>query len=97
MGTLLAYDGMIVLILVGIFLPIFALLRSFTLSGMLAFALSPLALFLYGSSNPDVAAISFIAILVLVSHRKNIREEISRHFSSAPVKESPTEPPDAEK
>ena len=91
----MAYDSMIVLILIGLFAPIFALLRSFTLSGLLAFALSPLVLFLYGSANVDVAAISFIAIIVLISHRKNIREEIARIFS--PVKESPTQPPNEEK
>jgi acyl phosphate:glycerol-3-phosphate acyltransferase len=88
-GALLAYNGFIVLIVIAAFLPVFALLRNFTLSGLLAFALTPLILFLYGSPNVDVAAISFVAIIVLISHRKNIREEIGRCFS--PAKE--TNPP----
>lgn len=97
LGALMAYDSLIVLILIGLFAPIFALLRSFTLSGLLAFALSPLVLFLYGSPNTYVAAVSFIAMIVLISHRKNIREEIVRIFSGTPVKESPIQPPDEEK
>jgi len=94
-GALLAYNSYIVLVLIGILLPMLALLRNFTLSGLLAFALAPLILFLYGSPNVDVAAISFIAIVVLISHRKNIREEIGR-FSAA-LKETPTEPRDEDK
>ena len=94
-GALLAYDSVIVLILMGMLVPIIALLRNFTISGLLAFALAPLVLFLYGSPNVDIAAISFIAIIVLISHRKNIREEISRSF--APAKQTPLQPPDDEK
>ena len=94
-GALLVYDSMIVLVLVALLIPLFALIRNFTLSGLLAFALSPLILFLYGSPNEAIAAISFIAIIVLISHRKNIREEIMRVFT--PVKESPNHPPDHQK
>ena len=49
----------------------------------------------YGSANVDIAALSFIAIIVLISHRKNIREEISRPF--APAKQGPTHPSDEDK
>ncbi len=97
LGALMVYDSWIVLLLVGMFVPLFALLRNFTLSGLLAYALSPLILFLNGSSNEDVAAISFIAILILISHRKNIREEITRIYTARPAKESPTQQSDHEK
>jgi glycerol-3-phosphate acyltransferase PlsY len=97
LGALMVYDSWIVLLLVGTFVPLFALIRNFTLSGLLAYALSPLILFLNGSPNEDVAAISFIAILILISHRKNIREEITRIYSATPVKEIPTPQPDDEK
>src|SRR5947208_8706907 len=90
LGALLIYDSMIVLFLVGLLIPLFAVIRNFTLSGLLAFAFSPLILFLYGSPNEAIAAISFIAIIVLISHRKNIREEIARIFTT--VKESPNHP-----
>ena len=88
LGALLAYDPFSVLCLFAIFLPVLAVLRNFTLSGMLAFAVGPLATFLCGQGKVEVAALSFLAILVLVSHRKNIREEISRIAGSGPVKES---------
>jgi len=65
-----------------IFLPVFAWLRSFTLSGMLAYALSPLLVFWCGLGNAEVAAISFVALLVVFAHRRNIREEIARMHAS---------------
>ena len=94
-GALLVYDSVIVLVLLGLFIPLWALIRNFTLAGLLAFALSPLILFLYGSANEAIAAISFIAIVVLISHRRNIREEITRMFT--PLKDSANQPPDEEK
>ena len=60
---------------------------NFTLSGLLAFALSPLVVFLYGLGNHAVAAVSFLAILVLWSHRRNIREEFTRSVLGRPVKD----------
>ena len=71
-----------------IFLPVLALLRNFTLSGMTAFMLGPLAVFLCGLDKAEVAVMSFLAILVLVTHRKNIREEIARIAGHPEVKES---------
>lgn len=88
MGALLTYDPIIVLFLMMIFLPVIAILRNFTLSGMTAFALGPLAVFLYGLDKVEVAAMSFLAILALVTHRKNIREEIARIAGHRPVKRS---------
>ena len=77
-GALLAWDPLMTLCLVGIFLPAIAILRSFTLSGMTAFALGPLAAFLLGLDKAEVAAMSCLAILVVIAHRQNIREEIAR-------------------
>ena len=87
-GALLAYDPFIVLCLMVIFLPVIAVIRNFTLSGMTAFALGPLAVFLYGLDKVEVAAMSGLAILALVTHRKNIREEIARIAGHRPVKRS---------
>ena len=96
-GALLVYDSWIVLVLLGLCLAFLAVLRNLTLSGLLAFALAPLVVFLYGAENPTIAAISFIAIILLISHRKNIREEISRLFAGTPVKDSPNQHPNEEK
>ena len=77
-GALLAWDPLMVVCLVGIFIPVIAILRSFTLGGMTAFALGPLAAFLLGLDKAEVAAMSCLAILVVIAHRQNIREEISK-------------------
>jgi glycerol-3-phosphate acyltransferase PlsY len=78
LGALLAYDPFIVLCLVVIFLPVFAVVRMFTLSGMLAFTLAPLGGFLCGLEKEGVAAVSILAVLALVTHRRNIRKELAR-------------------
>jgi acyl phosphate:glycerol-3-phosphate acyltransferase len=89
LGAILAYDPFIAAILIGIFLPAVALIRSFTLSGLLAFGLAPLAVFLGGLGNEPTAAVSFLAIVVLLSHRRNIREEFARVFPGRAVKNGP--------
>ncbi len=78
LGALLAYDPFIVLCLVVIFVPVFAMIRLFTLSGMLAFTLAPLGGFLCGLEKEGVAAVSILAVLALVTHRRNIRKELAR-------------------
>ena len=87
-GALLAYNPFLVLVLLAIFLPVLAVLRNVTLSGMIAFALAPLAAFLCGVPKVEVAAVSILASFVLLTHRKNIREEMAR-IGHRPVKESP--------
>jgi glycerol-3-phosphate acyltransferase PlsY len=87
-GALLAWDPFIMLCLIAIFLPIVAVLRNFTLSGMLAFTVGPLAAFFCGLDKAEIAAMSCVAILVVTAHRKNIREEISRIVPHRSVKEA---------
>jgi glycerol-3-phosphate acyltransferase PlsY len=78
LGALLAYDPFIVLCLAVIFVPVFAMIRLFTLSGMLAFTLAPLGGFLCGLEKEGVAAVSILAVLALITHRRNIRKELAR-------------------
>lgn len=85
-GALLVYDPFIVLCLLAVFLPLLALLRNVTLSGLFAYSLGPLVLFLCGLDKVEVAAMSFVAILVVVSHRRNIREEFARMAGLRPAK-----------
>lgn len=79
-GALLTFDSLAALIVLLLFLPLWALVRSFVLGGLLAFAIAPLILFLAGFENPSIAALSFLAILMSITHRKNIREEFGRIF-----------------
>lgn len=90
-GALLGYDPFLVLCQIAIFVPMIALLRNFTLSGMLAFALGPLLAFLLGADKDGVAAMSLLAILVLLTHRKNIREALAQLTQFRPQKEAPVE------
>ncbi len=89
LGALLTYDPVIVLYLAAIFLPVIALLRNVTVSGMLALALGPLAVLLSGLDKVAVAATPFLAILALVTHRRNIREQIARLAGHRPGKHRP--------
>ena len=88
-GALLAYDPFIVLCLLMVFAPLMVLLRNFTLSGLFAFALGPLTLFLGGADNEKIVAMSILAVMVLITHRKNIREEFARFFPARPVRPAP--------
>lgn len=90
-GALLAYDPFIVLALLAVFIPVIAVLRNFTLSGMIAFALAPMTSHLCGAEKVEVAAVSILAILVVLTHRKNIRVEIARIGGGRPVKAAPVE------
>ncbi len=90
-GAILAFDPWAALVLCVTFLPLWALVRSFTLGGLLAFAIAPLALFVAGFGNPVIAAISFLAIVLLITHRRNIREEVSGLLPARPFKDSPNE------
>ena len=78
LGALLAYDPLIVLCLAAIFLPVVALVRNVTLSGLLALALGPFAVWRAGLGKAEVAATSFLAILALFTHRKKIQEQFAR-------------------
>lgn len=86
LGALFTYNPWIGGILAVIFLPAFALIRNFTLAGLLAFALAPLAVFLWGLGKAAVVAVCLPAILVLLSHHRNIREEYARLFPGRAVK-----------
>lgn len=90
-GALLAYEPFTVLALVLVFLPALALLRRFTLAGLGAFCLAPLLLFLGGFEKEVVAAVSGLAVLALLTHRRNLREELARLIRHPGVKEPTVE------
>ena len=89
-GALFALDPLAVGSIIVVFAPVMLILRNFTLSGMLAYSSGPLVAFLCGLDKVEVAAMSFVAILVLLSHRKNIRQEIAR-MAGAGVKAAPVQ------
>jgi acyl phosphate:glycerol-3-phosphate acyltransferase len=88
LGAILAFDPFLALLLVSVFLVCFALLRNFTLAGLLAFALSPLAGFFSAVGVIEVAALSSLAVVVLLAHHRNIRQEIAGIFMPRSLKEN---------
>ncbi len=78
LGALLACEPMAAVALLAVFLPVIALLRNFTLAGMTAFALAPLLLLIAGTPKVELAAVSILSALILLTHRRNIRVELVR-------------------
>lgn len=87
LGALLAYDHFILVVLVILFLPLWGFTRSVTLSGMLAYSMAPLMVFLCSLGALETFAVSMTSMLVVVAHRKNIREELGRIISDRPRKQ----------
>lgn len=77
-GALLAYNYLIVLILMGLFGVLWIPLRNIVLSGLAAFAILPLALYFLRFSVTGIWGAVALAVLVLIAHRRNIPEELRR-------------------
>ncbi len=76
LGSLLAYEPRLLVVLGLSGLIPLAVLRNLTLAGMAAFVLAPVAWFLLEPVRlTDVSALAGLALLILVAHRRNIREE----------------------
>jgi len=86
LGAILMFDYLVALIFSGLFLVLFGAVRNFVLAGLLAFAIMPLALFLLGFPLTSVFGLSALAVLILIAHRKNIREEMSKVMSDGKMK-----------
>ena len=81
LGGLLVYDFRLAIIFAFLFAGAFATLRRTVLPGLFAFACLPLAsMYMYWERDPArVVAISVLAALILLTHRKNLSGEIL-HF-----------------
>jgi len=78
LGAVLMFDYLIAGVFSGLFLLLWVTLRNFVLAGLLAFAITPLALFLLDFPLNSVFGLSALALLILVAHRKNIPAEIDK-------------------
>lgn len=77
-GALVGYNILIPLVLLGLFVVLFAIARSFTIAGLIGIALTPLALIPLGQPLVDIVATLAMALIVLVAHRENIRAKLQR-------------------
>ena len=85
-GAVLAFHNGIALVLALVFAAAWMLARNLTIAGLLAFAVTPLVVFLLGFPLGNVFGLSSLALLILVAHRKNIREELDRAIAADRVK-----------
>ena len=82
LGALLVYDARILLLLVAVFLIVFAVLRRFTASGLLAFAFCPLTLLAFQIPKASAVGAASLAAIVWITHRDNVREELQQRRQS---------------
>ncbi|HEU5098028.1 MAG TPA: glycerol-3-phosphate acyltransferase, partial [Roseiflexaceae bacterium] len=76
MGALLGYNLSVALLIAGLFLFLFALMRSFTFAGLLALALTPFALLLLGQSWGAMISVAAPIALVIFAHRNNLLSKL---------------------
>ena len=86
LGALLMFDYSIAFTFAALFLVVCAALRNFVLAGLVAFALTPLALFAADYSLTSVFGVSALALLILIAHRKNIPDEIHKLMTERKLK-----------
>ncbi len=92
LGALLLFDFRLTLLSVGVLLALFCFLRRTVLSGLIAFALVPLlAKMIMGRQVWEVIALSLLAGMVLVAHRKNLIDEAAQLAGRPPVQPKPDE------
>jgi glycerol-3-phosphate acyltransferase PlsY len=85
LGALIVYDPFLVFGMTAFFLVAWMWLRRFTLSGIMAFSAAPLLIFAGEPPMVKVVGISILAGLILIAHRKNLREEIERVWARTDI------------
>jgi acyl phosphate:glycerol-3-phosphate acyltransferase len=86
LGAVLMFDYSIAALFAGLFLVLYAVMRNYVLAGLLAFAITPLALFLLGYPLTSVFGLSALALLILRAHRKNIPDEMHKLMTGRRLK-----------
>ncbi len=72
-GAMLVFDYQLVIVLIVLAGLTLALVRQFTLSGLIVVALSPGVAAVMGHPPSDVLGIAALMLLILVAHRANLR------------------------
>jgi glycerol-3-phosphate acyltransferase PlsY len=87
LGALLIYDYLIILPILIIYTIVFRITRKFTMSGLYTIALTPPVLFAVHIDSVTSIGVTILALIILVAHRKNIRDEYARVFARSGIKE----------
>lgn len=73
-GTLLVLDLSVALGIIALFVPVFAVLRRFTRSGLVCVVLAPVVAIVLRGPTQRVPQVAALAALVLFAHRENVIE-----------------------
>jgi len=85
LGALLVFEPRLVLVLAALCLVALALTRRFTISGLIAFALAPLVWLFFRPTVESVVCATVLAVMLLLSHRKNLRRDSFRPRDAARI------------
>jgi glycerol-3-phosphate acyltransferase PlsY len=77
LGALAVYDPRIVLVMAGVFLVSFFVLRVFAASGLLAYVLAPPMLIPFGLPSDRLVASIAVAAVVLIAHGDFVRSALA--------------------
>jgi glycerol-3-phosphate acyltransferase PlsY len=77
LGAFVVYDPRVVIAIAAVFALGYALLRRFTICGLIAYVAAPLILLPLGVPGDVVAAVAAVAAIVLVAHRGDLRAAVA--------------------
>ncbi|HET7628691.1 MAG TPA: glycerol-3-phosphate acyltransferase [Bacillales bacterium] len=80
-GVILALNWILMGLVIAQFLVLYVFVRSFTIAGLGAIAVTPLTAVLVGQPGVQALGIAAIAALVLFSHRENLAERLGTRRS----------------
>ncbi len=84
-AALVVFDPILAGLMLAICAGLLAVTRRFSLSGAVAYALSPVLAMLCGYPAPVVALFLPLACLVVLPHRRNLQEEFNRRPTPPPT------------
>ena len=73
-GALLYIDTTLAFVTLGVAAVVYLITRAFTVSGLIAIALAPVAAFILLSTVSTTASVALVALLLVFSHRENFRQ-----------------------
>ena len=73
-GTVTAYNYLFTIIMGITFIPIFIIIRRFTISGLISILLFPLIILFLGYPGSEVFAMLLFAAIIILGHRENINK-----------------------
>jgi glycerol-3-phosphate acyltransferase PlsY len=75
-GGVVLLDPTLMLVFFLLLAPVYAVLRRLTVSGMIVVAFAPVIAFMLGRSAPILLLLCALTPLILIAHRKFLREEL---------------------